>query len=139
MTEMAASSPTALPVASPPAVSNPTNPIVAARQQVSGTVGPMLPSTSPCFANLYPCETFNFSLQREGPIEVTLTWDGDPGALRVQLYWEGQFLAHEDIAPRGGPSRINFIRPRMEANSYQVRVVSLAPERAIPFSLVVSY
>ena len=135
VTELTPSSPTTFPTVTPPA----SNPVTAGRQQVSGTVGPLLPPATPCFANLYPCETFNFSLEREGPIEITLTWDGDPRALRVQLYWEGQFLAHEDIAPRGGPARINFVRPKMEANAYQVRVVSLEPDKSIPFNLVVSY
>jgi hypothetical protein len=133
------SSPTAWPAVTPAVTPVSSSPVLASRQQVSGTVGPLRPPDPPCFAGLYPCETFNFSLEREGPIEVTLTWDGDSRALRVQLYWEGQWLAHEDIAPRGGPSQITFVRPKMEANVYQVRVVSLEPDRAIPFSLIVSY
>lgn len=108
-------------------------------RQITGTVGPLTGEDRPCFADLYPCATYDFELPREGPIEVTLTWDGDPRALRVQLYWEGQWLAHEDVAPRGGPARISFLRPKMEANRYQVRVVSLQPDRAIPFSLLLNY
>jgi len=43
------------------------------------------------------------------------------------------------FAFRGGPPRISFLRPKMEANRYQVRVVSLEPDRAIPFSLLLNY
>jgi hypothetical protein len=57
----------------------------------------------------------------------------------VQLYWAGEGLAHEDIAPRTGPSRISFRRPLMEAVGYRLRVVSLEPENTIPFSLTINY
>jgi len=70
---------------------------------------------------------------------VTLTWEGAPRALFVQLYWAGEGLAHEDVAPRSGPSRISFVRPRMEAARYEVRVVSREPEREIPFTLTLTY
>ena len=127
-------SPSALPSSSTGLTSPPSSPTA-----INGTVGPLGPEARPCFADLYPCAAFDFELPREGAIEVTLTWDGDPRALRVQLYWEGQWLAHEDVAPPGGPSHISFRRPRMEANHYQVRVVSMEPQRAIPFRLVLNY
>ena len=105
----------------------------------SGTVGPLLDGTPPCFADRYPCETYDFSLNREGSIEVTMTWEGPPRAMLVQLYWAGEGLAHEDVAPRTGPSRIWFRRPLMEAADYRLRVVSLEPEKAIPFTLTLTH
>ena len=106
---------------------------------VTGAVGPLSEAAPPCFADRYPCETYDFSLEREGPIAVTLTWDDGPRALMVQLYWAGEGLAHEDIAPRTGPSRISFTRPRMEPVGYRLRVVSLDPGSTIPFSLTLTY
>ncbi len=106
---------------------------------MQGTVGPLRTDAPPCWANLYPCEVFDFATAQEGPIEVVLTWDGPPRALMVQLYWAGEGLAHEDIAPSGGPSRIAFLRPRMEAAAYRLRVVSRDPSAAIPFTLRVSW
>ena len=70
---------------------------------------------------------------------MTVNWEGDARALMVQLYWAGEGLAHEDVAPRDGPSRIWFRRPLMEASSYRLRVVSLEPGKAIPFTLTVKY
>ena len=112
--------------------SNPADVIV-------GTVGPLRQGTTPCFAERYPCTAYEFTLAREGPIDLTLTWNDAPRALFVQLYWAGEGLAHEDVAPRSGPSRISFTRPHMEASRYQVRVVSLEPEREIPFTLTLNY
>lgn len=119
---------TAAPAASLP-VSVPT----------SGTVGPLLDGAPPCFADRYPCEIYDFSLVREGPIEVMMTWEGPPRAMLVQLYWAGEGLAHEDVAPRNGPSRIWFRRPLMEAANYRLRVVSLEPESTIPFTLTLTH
>ena len=106
---------------------------------LSGAVGPLADGTLPCFADRYPCEIYDFSLEREGPIAVTLTWDGAPRALMVQLYWAGEGLAHEDVAPRTGPSLISFTRPRMEPFNYRLRVVSLEPGSTIPYSLTLTY
>jgi hypothetical protein len=106
---------------------------------MKGTVGSVFEGAPPCWADRYPCEVYDFSKTREGPIEVTLAWDGAPRELMVQLYWAGEGLAHEDVAPRNGPSRIWFLRPRMEAANYRLRVVSLVPDRAIPFTLTVTY
>lgn len=94
---------------------------------------------APCWADRYPCQVYDFTLPQSGAIEVTLTWDGQPRALMVQLYWAGEGLAHEDVAPRTGPSRINFRRPLMEAAGYRLRVVSLEPDKTIPFSLTINY
>ena len=106
---------------------------------VSGAVGPFLAGTPACFADRYTCEVYDFTLREEGSIEVAVTWDGAPRALMVQLYWAGEGLAHEDVAPRNGPSRISFKRPLMEAANYRLRVVSLEPGSTIPFTLTLAY
>jgi len=108
-------------------------------REMHGVLGPF-PDTAPrCFAGLFPCETFDFSLDAEGPIEVAVAWEGSSRAVFVQLYWEGRWLAHEDVAPAGGPSQIVFLRKMMEANRYQLRLVSREPAQAIPFTLVLKY
>ena len=107
-------------------------------QTVRGVVRP-LGEDAPCWADRYPCETYTFTLPRPGAIDVTLSWEGQPRALMVQLYWAEEGLAHEDLAPPGGPSRISFRRPLMEATDYELRVVSLEPESRTPFLLTVSY
>ena len=117
-----------------PVVSAPVAP-VSGGVSTSGTVGPLSQEAEACFAGRYPCDTFDFSLVQAGPIEVTLTWDGPPRAVLVQLYWADEGLAHEDVAPREGPSQIRFRRPLMEAADYRLRVVSLEPGSAIPFTL----
>lgn len=123
-----------------PTAAAPGSVTVAARAlPISSTVLPVSGYPAPCWADRYACEVFDFATSREGPIEVTLTWDGAPEALRVQLYWVGGTLAHEDIARAGGPSRISFLRPRMEAAAYRIRVVSLEPDNAIPFTLTIAY
>lgn len=106
---------------------------------VAGTAGPLREGAAPCFADRYPCEAYNFSLLQEGPIEVEVTWSGPPRILLAQLYWAGEGLAHEDVAPRGGPSRIHFRRPRMEAASYTLRIVNLDPTHGTPFALTLTY
>ena len=127
-------SPAPAPVPAPaPAAGAPTT------QTMSGVVPPLRDGVAPCWADRYPCEVYDFTLSQAGAIEVTLTWEGQPRALMVQLYWAGEGLAHEDIAPRTGPSRINFRRPLMEAANYRLRVVSLEPDSTIPFSLTITY
>jgi len=54
--------------------------------------------------------------------------------LLVQSHWAGERLGHEDFAPRAGQSRIWFRRPLMEAANDTLRVGSLEPESAIPFT-----
>ena len=106
---------------------------------IRGTVAPLRGEASPCFADRYNCQAYDFSLSEEGPIEVTMTWEGSPRAMLVQLYWAGEGLAHEDVAPRNGPSRISFRRPLMEAANYRLRVVSLEPESTIPYTLTLTH
>jgi len=126
-------SPTAPPIAPTPATVPPTSSVI------NGTVGPLLEGTPPCFADRYACEVYDFFLLEEGSIEVTVTWEGAPRAMMVQLYWAGDGLAHEDVAPRTGPSRIWFRRPLMEAANYRLRVVSLEPGSTIPFTLTLTH
>lgn len=126
-------SPTAPPIAPTPATVPPTSSVI------NGTVGPLLEGTPPCFADRYACEVYDFFLLEEGSIEVTVTWEGAPRAMMVQLYWAGEGLAHEDVAPRTGPSRIWFRRPLMEAANYRLRVVSLEPGSTIPFTLTLTH
>ena len=130
----------AAPVAPAPSPAPSPDPApVPASRTVNGVVGSVSSGAAPCWADRYPCQTYDFTLPQAGAIEVTLTWDGDPRAMKVQLYWAGEGLAHEDIAPRTGPSRISFRRPMMEAASYRLRVVSLDPDHTIPFSLTMNY
>ncbi len=130
--------PAPAPTAPAPAPTAPT-PTVPTTGLISGSVGPLLDGVVPCFGGQFPCQVYSFSLAKEGPIEVTLTWNGDPRALRVQLYWAGEGLAHEDVAPNVGPSRISFRRPVMEATSYTLRVVSLEPTTNIPYTLAITH
>jgi len=113
--------------------------LVPASRTVYGVVGSVNSGAVPCWADRYPCEAYDFTLSQPGAIEVTLAWDAEPRAVKVQLYWAGEGLAHEDIAPRTGPSRISFRRPMMEAANYRLRVVSLEPDHSIPFALTVNY
>lgn len=122
-----------------PAISSTASAPATPGRVITGAVGPLLDGTAPCFADRYPCEAYDFSLPREGSIEVDVTWEGHARALMVQLYWAGEGLAHEDVAPRSGPSRISFQRPKMEAANYRLRVVSLEPGSTIPFTLTLTY
>jgi len=112
MTALQPTAPSVVP-AGPTAVAAPV--VSRPGREMQGVLGPFGAGAQTCFADLFPCQTFDFSLSQEGPIEVTLTWQGNARALFVQLYWQGRWLAHEDVAPREGPSEISFIRPRMEA------------------------
>jgi hypothetical protein len=122
-----------------PPTAPPTAPAPAAPFTITGAVSPFVQGTPPCFADRYPCEVYDFALPREGSIAVDVTWEGHARALMVQLYWAGEGLAHEDVAPRNGPSRISFQRPKMEAANYRLRVVSLEPGTTIPFTLTLTY
>ena len=128
----------ASPIPLDPASPAPRSSTVVARH-VEGMIGPFAPDVPTCFANLFPCEVVDFVLPQHGAIGVTLSWQGDARALFVQLYWEGRWLAHEDVAPAGGPPMIAFRRPNMEANRYQLRIVTRRPDAAIPYRLELDY
>ena len=138
ITPISPTSPSATPAFLPAAASGARSSGTGALP-ITGTVLPLSQYAAPCWADRYACEAFEFSKAQEGPIEVTLSWDGAPRSLRVQLYWVGGTLAHEEIAREGAPSQISFMRPKMEAADYRLRVVSLEPDNAIPFTLTISY
>ena len=71
----------------------------------------------------------------EGGVDVTLAWEGGPRDLMIQLYRADVGLIHEDLAPRGGSSRITFRRPDLAPMDYQLRVVSMQKDVAISFML----
>lgn len=106
---------------------------------VHGRVRPLDEANPACFADRYPCDIYTFTLPHEGAIEVVLTWDGHPRALMAQLYWADGLIAHEAVAARTGPPRIWFVRGKMEAGGYRLRVVSLEPSLTIPYTVSVTY
>src|SRR5688572_596717 len=114
-------------------------PVAPSAQTIAGVVRSVSAGAAPCWADRYPCEVYDFALPETGAIEVTVAWEGQPRALMVQLYWAGEGLAHEGVAPRTGPSIINFRRPLMEAANYRLRVVSLEPDNSVPFALTITY
>ena len=138
-TSPSAALPSATATTSVPAAPSPSPAPAQNGFTIAGTVGAVASGAAPCWADRYACEVYDFTLAQSGAIEVTLTWEGQPRAMMVQLYWAGEGLAHEDIAPRTGPARINFRRPLMEAANYRLRVVSLEPGNSIPFQLTLSY
>ncbi len=119
----------------PSADSGPTPTPGPAPQVVTGTVAPLAAGGPRCYLGLYSCEVYNFSLASSGGVDVTLAWDGGDRDMMVQLYRADVGLIHEDVAPRGGASRITFRRPDLAAMNYQLRVVSLQKDAAIPFTL----
>ena len=70
---------------------------------------------------------------------VVVAWEGGSRDLMIQLYRADLGLVHEDLAPRTGASRITFRRPDLGAMDYELRVVSLQPATAIPFTLNFSH
>ncbi len=68
----------------PPGPTAAASPVVSQPgREIQGVLGPFDAGAQTCFADLFPCQTFDFSLSQEGPIEVTLTWQGQrPGAVR---------------------------------------------------------
>ena len=116
----------------PQAVSGPTP------QVITGTVNPLAAGGPRCYLGLYSCEVYSFSLASSGGVDVTLAWEGGDRDLMVQLYRADVGHVHEDLAPRSGASRITFRRPDLAPMDYELRVVSLQRETAIPFTLTYS-
>jgi hypothetical protein len=102
---------------------------------VRGVVKPVTVPGERCYFNLYACQAYNFSLAADGGVDVTLTWEGGARDLMIQLYRADVGLIHEDVAPRGGTSQIYFRRPDLASMDYQLRVVSLQQDAAVPFTL----
>jgi hypothetical protein len=137
------------PVASQPSVTSapaPTHAIgpevpsgmLPSEQVITGTVGPLANYSGPCYVERYACEKYRFSLQREGAVEVTLSWQGGARAMLIQLYRAGAGLIHEDLAPRDGSPTIAFRRVSLPAIEYELRVVNMEPDVAHPFTLTLT-
>jgi hypothetical protein len=107
-------------------------------QVIAGAVGPLTSATPPCYLERYSCEKYRFTMQRDGAVEVTLTWQGGERAMLIQLYRAGAGLVHEDLAQRGGPPQITFRRTGIPATEYELRVVNMEPTTTHPFNLTLT-
>ena len=112
--------------------------LVSSQQVIDGTVGPLVNYPGPCYVERYACEKYRFVLQKEGAVEVTLSWQGDARAMLIQLYRAGAGLIHEDLAPRDGSPTIAFRRVSLPAIEYELRVVNMEATVAHPFTLTVT-
>jgi hypothetical protein len=112
--------------------------MLPSEQVITGTVGPLANYSGPCYVERYACEKYRFSLQREGAVEVTLSWQGGARAMLIQLYRAGAGLIHEDLAPRDGSPTIAFRRVSLPAIEYELRVVNMEPDAAHPFTLTLT-
>jgi hypothetical protein len=112
--------------------------MLPSEQVITGTVGPLASYSGPCYVERYACEKYRFSLQREGAVEVTLSWQGGARAMLIQLYRAGAGLIHEDLAPRDGSPTIAFRRVGLPAIEYELRVVNMEPDAAHPFTLTLT-
>ena len=108
------------------------------QQVMNGSVGPLTNDVPPCYLERYACEKYRFTMERDGAVEVTLTWQGGERAMLIQLYRAGAGLVHEDLAPRGGPPQITFRRTGIPAMDYELRVVNMEPAAAHPFTLTLT-
>jgi hypothetical protein len=113
--------------------------LVATQRVITGAVGPLANYPGPCYVERYACEKYRFALQNEGgAIEVTLSWNGAPRAMLIQLYRADAGLIHEDLAPRDGSPTIAFRRVSLPAIEYELRVVNMEPGAAHPFTLTLT-
>ena len=112
--------------------------LISNQQVISGSVGPLVPNAAPCYLERYSCERYRFTMDRNGAVEVTLTWDGGERAMLIQLYRAGAGLVHEDLAPRGGPPTIAFRRTDITAMDYELRVVNMEPTTTHAFNLTLT-
>jgi len=108
------------------------------QQVISGSVGPVTDDVAPCYVQRYACERYGFTMNRDGAVEVTLTWEGGERAMLIQLYRAGAGLLHEDLAPRGGPPKITFRRTDIAAMDYELRVGNMEPTTTHAFSLTLT-
>jgi len=139
-THAAPSQASAVPVSAPTPAIGPDVPsgLVSSRQVIDGTVGPLSAYAGPCYVERYACEKYRFTLQQEGAVEVTLSWQGGARAMLIQLYRAGAGLVHEDLAPRDGSPTIAFRRVNLPAIEYELRVVNMEPAVAHPFELTLT-
>lgn len=112
--------------------------LVPSEQVIAGIVAPLANYPGPCYVERYACEKYRFSLQRDGAVEVTLSWQGGARAMLIQLYRAGAGLIHEDLAPRDGSPTIAFRRVNLPAIDYELRVVNMEPAVAHPFTLTLT-
>jgi hypothetical protein len=112
--------------------------LVPSQQVITGTVGPLADYPSACYVERYACEKYRFTLEHEGAVEVTLSWNGGSRAMLIQLYRAGAGLVHEDLAPRDGSPTIAFRRVSLPAIDYELRVVNMEPDVARPFTLTLT-
>jgi hypothetical protein len=112
--------------------------LISNQQIITGSVGPLTGDAPPCYLERYACEKYRFTMQRDGAVEVTLTWQGGERAMLIQLYRAGAGLVHEDLAPRGGPPQITFRRTDISAMDYELRVVNMEPGAAHAFNLTLT-
>jgi len=108
------------------------------RQVISGSVGPLSSYPAPCYVGLYACERYRFTMQHDGAVEVTLSWQGGERAMLIQLYRAGAGLVHEDLAARGSAPTITFRRTDITAMEYELRVVNMESAAAHPFTLLLT-
>jgi len=128
------------PTAAAPAPTHAVGPDVPAgltptSRTISGAVGPLASYPGPCYVGLYACERYRFTLDRQGAVEVTLSWQGGPRAMLIQLYRAGAGLVHEDVAPRDGGPTITFRRTGLEPMDYELRVVNWEPDATHAFTM----
>jgi hypothetical protein len=108
--------------------------LVPTTQVIQGSVGPLARYAAPCYVGLYACEKYRLTLQHDGAVEVTLSWQGGSRAMLIQLYRAGAGLVHEDLSQNGQPN-ITFRRVGLESMEYELRVVNWEPEVAHTFTL----
>jgi hypothetical protein len=135
--------PTPPPATADPAPTHAVGPDVPAgltptARTITGSVGPLTSYPAPCYVGLYPCERYRFTLQHEGAVEVTLSWQGGPRAMLIQLYRAGAGLVHEDVAPRDGAPTITFRRTGLEPMEYELRVVNWEPDTTHAFTMTLT-
>jgi hypothetical protein len=111
--------------------------LASATQVITGTVGPLASYPAPCYVGLYACEKYQFTLARQGAVEVTLSWQGGARAMLIQLYRAGAGLVHEDVS-QNGASSITFRRVGLEPMDYELRVVNWEPDVAHAFTMTVT-
>jgi hypothetical protein len=112
--------------------------LLANQQVFTGSVGPLTSDVAPCYVERYSCQKYEFTMHRDGAVEVTLTWEGGERAMLIQLYRAGSGLVHEDLAPRGGPPMITFRRTGIPAMDYELRVVNMEPATTHAFGLTLT-
>jgi len=112
--------------------------LVPTQEVIDGSVGPVGPDWPPCYLERYACEKHDFTMERDGAVEVTLRWEGNSRAMLIQLYRAGAGLVHEDLAPRDGPPEITFRRTDITAMDYELRVVNMETNATHAFELTLT-